>query len=168
MYSHSCFIARFGGSVRHVPATAFKPVPAPETVSSTPFSDATVPTSCNSAITPACLQALYNIPATPASAGTNSTLGVAAFDGQNANLVWTIFPKNGTYMRNADQNNQADLKQFLETYRPDMNSSTAFTVTLVDNATNSQTLRDAGVEAVSQHSVMRRLHLISLIGYAGP
>lgn len=83
----------FNGQVRHTPISAFKPVSAPSPDSDTvtsPSSDATqatVPASCNSTITPACLQALYNIPTTPASSGTQSTLGVAAFDEQNANLV---------------------------------------------------------------------------------
>ena len=43
-----------------------------------------VPASCSSTITPACLQALYGIPTTPATVKTN-TLGVSGFIDQFAN-----------------------------------------------------------------------------------
>lgn len=49
----------------------------------------TVPSSCNSTITPACLQALYGILATPATQASN-TLGVTAYEAeyaQTADLV---------------------------------------------------------------------------------
>lgn len=43
-----------------------------------------VSASCQSAITPACLQALYAIPSAPANVSSN-TLGVSGFDEQFAN-----------------------------------------------------------------------------------
>lgn len=43
-----------------------------------------LPVSCQSTITPACLQALYGIPSAPAQVGSN-TLGVSGFDEQFAN-----------------------------------------------------------------------------------
>ncbi|KAF7323341.1 Subtilisin-like protein [Mycena chlorophos] len=82
--------------------------------------------SCSSTMTPTCLQSLYQIPLTPATNKTN-VIGVAGFDDQFAN--------------------QADLQQFLKAQRPDMSSSTTFTLTSVDSGTNSQTRSDAGVEA---------------------
>ncbi|KAF7986027.1 hypothetical protein HWV62_41376 [Athelia sp. TMB] len=89
-------------------------------------SDTTPPSSCSSAITPACLQDLYNIPTTAATAKGNS-LGVAGMDDQYAN--------------------KADLKKFLTKYRTDMSSATTFALTSVDGGTNSQTASNAGVEA---------------------
>ena len=45
---------------------------------------ADIPAQCAQAISPACLQAIYNIPATPATAAANS-LGVSGFGGEVAN-----------------------------------------------------------------------------------
>ncbi|KAJ7221468.1 subtilisin-like protein [Mycena pura] len=91
-----------------------------------PSPDATPAASCNTTITPACLQALYNIPTTAAT-NKNNGIGVAGFDDQFAN--------------------KADLTQFLKALRPDMPSSTSFALTSVDNGTNSQSLSQAGIEA---------------------
>ncbi|KAF7314956.1 Subtilisin-like protein [Mycena indigotica] len=91
-----------------------------------PKPEATPPASCNTTITPACLQALYNIRTTPA-VNQNNSIGVAGFGNQFAN--------------------QADLTQFLRAQRPDMSPTTSFAVTSVDGGTNSQTLNQAGIEA---------------------
>ncbi|KAJ6606083.1 subtilisin-like protein [Mycena vulgaris] len=91
-----------------------------------PSPDATPAASCNATITPSCLQALYNIPTTAAT-NKNNVIGVAGFGDQFAN--------------------QADLTQFLKALRPDMASTTSFTLTSVDGGTNSQTLSQAGIEA---------------------
>ncbi|KAK6984776.1 peptidase S53 domain-containing protein [Favolaschia claudopus] len=86
-----------------------------------------VPSSCNSVITPACLQAMYGMPTTPATQKSNK-LGVSGFVGQYAN--------------------QADLQAFLTSYRPDMVSTTSFTFQSQDGGVNTQTPRSsAGVEA---------------------
>ncbi|KAJ7616401.1 family S53 protease [Roridomyces roridus] len=90
-----------------------------------PVSDA-VPTSCNTVITPACLQAMYGIPAT-ATKNKNNILAVSGFIDEWAN--------------------QADLKQFLTAFRTDMNSSTTFTLQTLDGGVNTQTRSSAGVEA---------------------
>ncbi|KAJ7618157.1 family S53 protease [Mycena polygramma] len=90
-----------------------------------PLSDA-VPASCNSIITPACLQALYNIPTTAATEPSN-TLGVAGFILEWANLL--------------------DLKQFLTAFRTDIPSTTNFTLQTLDGGVNTQTRSQAGVEA---------------------
>ena len=45
---------------------------------------ADIPAQCAQVISPACLQAIYNIPATPATAAANS-LGVSGFGGEVAN-----------------------------------------------------------------------------------
>ncbi|KAJ6563914.1 family S53 protease-like protein [Mycena capillaripes] len=90
-----------------------------------PVSDA-VPTSCNTLITPACLQAIYNIPTTPATQ-TSNRLGVSGFIEQFAN--------------------QADLKEFLTDFRKDVSSATTFTLQTLDGGTNTQTRSAAGIEA---------------------
>ena len=45
---------------------------------------ASIPAQCAQVISPACLQAIYNIPPTPATAAGNS-LGVSGFGGEVAN-----------------------------------------------------------------------------------
>ncbi|KIK63626.1 hypothetical protein GYMLUDRAFT_40692 [Collybiopsis luxurians FD-317 M1] len=82
--------------------------------------------SCNSSITPACLQSLYNIP-TDLRFGSSSSIGVSAFSDQNANA--------------------ADLVTFLKDFRPDIPSNTTFVTELFDGATNNQQGSQAGVEA---------------------
>ncbi|KAJ7668083.1 hypothetical protein B0H17DRAFT_1210146 [Mycena rosella] len=63
--------------------------------------------SCATTITPACLQAIYGIPTIVATQSSNK-LGVSGFIGQFAN--------------------QADLKQFLTSFRTDISSATTFTL----------------------------------------
>jgi hypothetical protein len=49
-----------------------------------------VPSNCNSAITPTCLQALYSIPTTAAKSASNS-IGVTGLSDQFANKVtWVV------------------------------------------------------------------------------
>ncbi|TFK89462.1 family S53 protease-like protein [Polyporus arcularius HHB13444] len=85
-----------------------------------------VPASCASTITPACLQALYGIPTTPATVKTNQ-LGVSGFIEQFAN--------------------QADLKTFLGRLRPDIPAATTFTLQTLDGGSNNQNINEAGIEA---------------------
>ncbi|KIP05123.1 hypothetical protein PHLGIDRAFT_25225 [Phlebiopsis gigantea 11061_1 CR5-6] len=110
-----------------LPASLRGLVKAVHPTTSYPKTGAAVPAGCSSAITPACLQALYQIPATSVPATTKSTLAVSAFSDQDAN--------------------KADLAAFLKKFRPDMSSATTFSTTLIDGAVNSQTAADAGVEA---------------------
>ncbi|OBZ67228.1 Tripeptidyl-peptidase sed3 [Grifola frondosa] len=84
-----------------------------------------IPASCASTITPACLQAIYNIPTTPATSSSNQ-LAVTGFEFQFAN--------------------QADLQTFLTDFRSDMPSTTSFTLVSVDGGINNQS-SPAGVEA---------------------
>ncbi|KAJ7119026.1 family S53 protease [Mycena epipterygia] len=93
---------------------------------STISSDGTPAASCSAAMTPSCLQTLYNIRTTAATSKTNR-IGVVSFIDQWAN--------------------NADLANFLKIFRPDISSATTFTLTTVDGGTNSQTLNEAGVEA---------------------
>ena len=86
------------------------------------------PANCDTAITPICLQVLYNIP-TMAITGSNATLAVSGGLEENAN--------------------KADLEQFLKEFRPDLNSSLTFSTTLIDGAVNSQNRSQVGGEAVS-------------------
>ncbi|KAI8974189.1 family S53 protease [Trametes punicea] len=90
------------------------------------FDARAVPSSCSSSITPACLQAIYGIPTTPATQSSNK-LAVSGFDGEFAN--------------------EADLKTFLTEFRPDIPSSTTFTLQTIDGGQNSQDPGEAGVEA---------------------
>ncbi|TFK32816.1 family S53 protease-like protein [Crucibulum laeve] len=85
-----------------------------------------VPASCATTVTPACLQALYGIPTTKATQSSN-VLGVSGFIDQFAN--------------------QADLTTFLKNLRPDLASTTKFTLEEIDGGQNSQTASQAGVEA---------------------
>ncbi|KII88003.1 hypothetical protein PLICRDRAFT_55032 [Plicaturopsis crispa FD-325 SS-3] len=78
---------------------------------------ASVPSSCSSTITPACLQALYGIPTTAATESSNK-LAVSGYIQQYAN--------------------KADLKTFLGDYRTDISSSTSFTLKTLDGGSNSQ------------------------------
>ncbi|KAF7375848.1 Peptidase S53 domain-containing protein [Mycena sanguinolenta] len=85
-----------------------------------------VPTSCNSVITPTCLQDMYGIPATPATQSTNK-LAVSGFIDEWANEV--------------------DLTEFLQNFRTDVSSATTSTLKTLDGGVNTQTRADAGVEA---------------------
>ncbi|KAF8148291.1 family S53 protease [Crassisporium funariophilum] len=82
--------------------------------------------TCATAVTPACLEALYGIPTT---AGTQSTnvLGVSGFIDQFAN--------------------QADLATFLKAQRPDVSSTTTFSLEVLDGGVNTQSAGSAGIEA---------------------
>ncbi|KAE9388974.1 family S53 protease-like protein [Gymnopus androsaceus JB14] len=90
-----------------------------------------VAASCNSSlpsgiVTPTCLQELYGIPATPATEKTNSLL-VTAYEDEFAQT--------------------ADLSEFLKLLRPDIPSTTTFTLLSTDGGINTQKASDAGTEA---------------------
>ncbi|KAF8575000.1 family S53 protease [Ramaria rubella] len=87
---------------------------------------ATVPASCNDVITPSCLQSIYGIPATKA-VNSNNRLGIAGFDDEWAET--------------------SDLAIFLKANRPDLLSTTTFTVQTLDGGSNPQKAGDAGIEA---------------------
>ncbi|KAH9914160.1 family S53 protease-like protein [Epithele typhae] len=72
---------------------------------------------CSNGTTPACLQKLYNIPTKPAKVSTNR-IGVTAHFGNNAHYTF--------------------LENFLKTFRPDMDPTTNFSVTLLDGGNNDQ------------------------------
>ncbi|KAJ7875520.1 family S53 protease [Mycena olivaceomarginata] len=78
----------------------------------------------NASWTPACLQELYGIPSTPPQPAANS-FGVSGFQNGFAN--------------------ERDLKQFLGTYRPDMNPNTTFDLITLDGGVNNQLPADAGI-----------------------
>ncbi|KJA14174.1 hypothetical protein HYPSUDRAFT_80924 [Hypholoma sublateritium FD-334 SS-4] len=101
-------------------------IPATLQESSSNLESRAVPASCNTVVTPACLQALYGIPTTPATQSTNK-LGVSGFLDQFAN--------------------QADLARFLKSFRPDLASTTTFALQTLDGGANTQTPADAGDEA---------------------
>ncbi|KAI1789321.1 family S53 protease-like protein [Ganoderma leucocontextum] len=71
---------------------------------------ATIPSSCTQTMTPLCLQGLYNIPSTPATAPRNS-LGVSGFANEVAN--------------------QTDLEEFFADLRPDITNG-SFNVQSID------------------------------------
>ncbi|KAI0029000.1 family S53 protease [Vararia minispora EC-137] len=85
-----------------------------------------VPASCATVVTPACLQAIYGIPSTPATQPSNR-LGVPGFVDFFAN--------------------QADLSTFLAKYRPDIPSNTSFALETLDGGRNDQNLSLASREA---------------------
>ncbi|KAK0192116.1 family S53 protease-like protein [Armillaria mellea] len=84
------------------------------------------PSACNSIVTPACLQALYGIPATRATQSSNR-LGVSGFIDQFAQT--------------------ADLRTFLTALRPDIPAATTFTLQTLDGGRNVQSASQAGIEA---------------------
>ncbi|KAH9947173.1 family S53 protease-like protein [Amylocystis lapponica] len=85
-----------------------------------------VDASCANDITPSCLQQLYGIPTTAATQSSN-TLGVTGYGNE-----WPQVQ---------------DLQVFLSEYRPDIPSSTTFTVTDIDGGSDPQSSADAGFEA---------------------
>ncbi|KAJ7088031.1 family S53 protease-like protein [Mycena belliarum] len=104
---------------------AVRPVPEKTVADAAPVAGA-VPASCATVITPACLQALYNIPTTPATQSSNK-LGVSGFI-----LQWA---------------NKLDLQSFLSNFRKDMPSTTSFALQTLDGGVNTQTRSQAGIEA---------------------
>ncbi|KAI0336682.1 subtilisin-like protein [Cubamyces sp. BRFM 1775] len=80
---------------------------------------------CTNITNPECLQALYSIPSTPAT-NTDNRLGVVGFFGNSVSYSW--------------------VKQFLLTYRPDVDPSTNFTVDSVDGGVNEQDGSDSSSE----------------------
>ncbi|KAF7297673.1 Tripeptidyl-peptidase sed3 [Mycena kentingensis (nom. inval.)] len=110
------------GAVRKSPVVNVSTRPAAP-VNQTLVSDA-VPASCASTVTPACLQAMYNIPTTLATQRTNS-IAVSGFIEQFAQT--------------------ADLRTFLTRFRTDLPSSTTFAVRALDGGVNTQ--GRPGVEA---------------------
>ncbi|KAF7318601.1 Peptidase S53 domain-containing protein [Mycena chlorophos] len=85
-----------------------------------------VPATCTETITPTCLQDIYGIPTTPATQ-PNNTIGVAGFIEEYAN--------------------EADLKEFLTSFRTDISPNTTFILQTLDGGSNPQTRSEAGVEA---------------------
>ncbi|TFY50573.1 hypothetical protein EVG20_g11444, partial [Dentipellis fragilis] len=84
------------------------------------------PISCNLTVTPTCIQGIYGLPATLATQSGNR-IGVAGFDNEYVD--------------------EADLKLFLQNYRPDLNASTTFEVQSVNNGQDPQNQSLAGAEA---------------------
>ncbi|KDR73332.1 hypothetical protein GALMADRAFT_72684 [Galerina marginata CBS 339.88] len=80
--------------------------------------------TCATAVTPACLEALYGIPTTSATQSSN-VLGVSGFIQQFAN--------------------KADLTTFLKANRPDIPSTTTFTLETLDGGSNPAS--PVGIEA---------------------
>ncbi|TBU22963.1 subtilisin-like protein [Dichomitus squalens] len=100
--------------------TTLNAIPATTSTATSKPAQATGPVSpddsCKTKITPACLQAIYNIP--PDSAlNTSSNIFVASFVGESAD--------------------PADLKKFLGEFRPDVSQGTTFRVKAVDGGTNN-------------------------------
>lgn len=118
-YDSSSFVA----SNPRLPIT-FRPVAAPSNNTKLRTRQ-TAPSSCATEVTPSCLQALYQIPTTPATQSSN-VLGVSGFIDQFANNV--------------------DLQQFLSMFRPDL-TGTTFGLQEIDDGQNDQTPSNAGVEA---------------------
>ncbi|EIN11974.1 subtilisin-like protein [Punctularia strigosozonata HHB-11173 SS5] len=86
-----------------------------------------VSASCNSTITPVCLQQLYGIPAIPAAADQRNILLVTGYVQEFAEI--------------------ADISTFLKQFRPEIDPTTTFNVETVDNGTNPQIPTGTGQEA---------------------
>jgi tripeptidyl-peptidase-1 len=109
--------------VRNIKGPVFK---APRPISNNTARALSAPASCNTVVTPTCLQDLYGIPATKATQ-TSNILGVSGFIEQ--------WPQT------------ADLRAFLSALRPDIPSTTTFTLTELDGGSDPQSAGDAGIEA---------------------
>ncbi|KAI0741645.1 peptidase S8/S53 domain-containing protein [Daedaleopsis nitida] len=134
LHEHIAVVAptTYFGTMKSMKATSFVQPDAPTIESDVdiahllkgPESLATVPTSCNTVITPACLRALYNTSTyVPAATGKNS-LGVAGYLDEFAN--------------------RADLQTFFTRFRTDAVGGT-FTTVRVNGGGDDQS--DPGVEA---------------------
>ncbi|KAI0823318.1 family S53 protease-like protein [Trametes gibbosa] len=99
---------------------------------STHSARASVDSSCDDAMTPACLQALYNIPTTPATQKSNN-LAVSSFVSSFAS--------------------KTDLKSFLGQFRPDMSSSTQFSLQTIDGGVNDESQASVEGSLDTQYTV---------------
>ncbi|ESK96314.1 protease s8 tripeptidyl peptidase [Moniliophthora roreri MCA 2997] len=115
----------FVKKIRSTPQISF-PAPLPPTNETLEERALGAPSSCNSVVTPSCLESLYGIPATRATQSSNK-LGVSGFIEQFANT--------------------ADLRTFLANLRPDLPSTTTFTLQTLDGGQNPQGANQAGIEA---------------------
>ena len=100
-----------------------------------------VSSTCSNGTTPACLQDLYQIPTTPAT-NRNNSLGVTGFFGNIAHYAY--------------------LEKFLQTYRPDMNPATNFTVVGIDGGVNDQGAPSVS-EGVRVHNISARFGVLLLL-----
>ncbi|KAF8516716.1 family S53 protease-like protein [Hysterangium stoloniferum] len=107
------------------PPKVFVPKPISNLTASVTPTPGAAPASCNTEITPACLQALYGIPTSVSAAG--SKIGVSGFIDQFAQT--------------------ADLKSFLTNFRTDIPSTTTFGTQFIDGGSNPQGVNEAGIEA---------------------
>ncbi|PIL23444.1 hypothetical protein GSI_14755 [Ganoderma sinense ZZ0214-1] len=103
----------------------FKAIGAPTFSKRSHSKRAAVSAQCAQVITPACLQELYNIPPTPATAQGNS-LGVSGFGGEVAN--------------------PNDLQTFLAKVRPDIKNGTFSVQTLDGGSDNGQGTTEASLD----------------------
>ncbi|KAI0052390.1 family S53 protease [Auriscalpium vulgare] len=101
-------------------------VSAPLPLSARAPSNDPIPASCYQYLTPTCLQELYGIPSTPAIQDENQ-LGVTGLIQEYAN--------------------RADLRSFLEKFRPDLSPNNTFSFQSIDGGENSQNISEAGAEA---------------------
>ncbi|KAH8108269.1 family S53 protease [Phellopilus nigrolimitatus] len=85
-----------------------------------------VPSSCDSVVTPMCILALYGIPTTLVTQSSN-ILGVSGLVGEYAN--------------------QVDLTSFLKAQRPDLPANTTFTLQTLNGGSDPQNASNAGGEA---------------------
>ncbi|KIJ31371.1 hypothetical protein M422DRAFT_266891, partial [Sphaerobolus stellatus SS14] len=106
--------------------TPFNPTTVSPLVTNLNLISNAVPTSCNTVVTPACLQALYGLPASVPQQNVNQ-IDVGGFNNQFAQ--------------------SADLKSFLSLLRTDINSNTNFSFVSVDGGTNHQSPAQAGIIA---------------------
>ncbi|KAI0831997.1 peptidase S8/S53 domain-containing protein [Trametes gibbosa] len=134
LHEHVTVVAptTYFGTMKSMRATSFIKSDAPTIESDAevahllkgPSSLASVPSSCNTVITPACLRALYNTTSYVPKATDKNSLGVAGYLDEFAN--------------------RADLQTFFKRFRSDATGRT-FTTVLVNGGGDDQT--DPGVEA---------------------
>ena len=110
--------------------------------------------ACAEAMTPQCLQALYNIPTDPATE-KSSTMVVSSFVDSFASTT--------------------DLSSFLSEFRTDMSSDTSFDLTTLDGGQNDETkpstegvgdLEQSHIALISRHSRTQSLDIQYTVGIA--
>ncbi|KAF8148570.1 subtilisin-like protein [Mycena galopus ATCC 62051] len=129
-----------------VSARSVSSVPHPRSVGGASF----VPESCNTTITPACLQDLYGIPTTPATQSSNGIAVTGSFRAQGHAAVLSLVMKG--FDKEFAQ--RSDLTNFLGSFRKDMSNSTTFTLQTFDGGKNPQSSSDAGLEANVSHDLI--------------
>ncbi|KAI0633617.1 subtilisin-like protein [Trametes polyzona] len=102
-----------------------------------------VPASCTRPIRPQCLLDLYGVPNGTRATNSSNKLAVTGYDKQFANEA----DLQASYLSSLERIYYPCPQSFLTQFRPDLPSSTTFTLQTLNGGTNSQNISQAGTEA---------------------